>query len=299
MPHAAPTATDDDATRAAAIRALCAEVFARPDTLVQALTHPIDGPWVIEPHAHRDQLQLDLFEHCAGRLWIDGRWVALSGMTAMASPPGATHGYQLQPEARHDGPGRVYHVRLRVGGALRRSASRVFEPVAGELAGVTALVAAMRVVIRLGAVDGVRPPMLLARLAEVLCLWPGGTAGASRETSGGYAEPSRNERGMSAALDLIDKRLADPPGIEELAHVAHFSSRHFSRRFQAAMGCTPHTYITARRFALARQVLSQDRLKISDVAEQLGFGSVATFSRWFSQQAGVSPSSFREDPSVM
>jgi len=104
---------------------------------------------------------------------------------------------------------------------------------------------------------------------------------------------------MSAALDRIDRRLDGPPGIEELAQVAHFSGRHFSRRFQAAMGATPHTYITARRFALARQVLSQDRLKINQVAEQLGFGSVATFSRWFSQQAGISPSKFREDPGVM
>jgi len=65
------------------------------------------------------------------------------------------------------------------------------------------------------------------------------------------------------------------------------------------MGATPHTYITARRFALARQVLSQDRLKINQVADQLGFGSVATFSRWFSQQAGISPSKFREDPGMM
>ncbi|NBC10188.1 MAG: helix-turn-helix domain-containing protein [Planctomycetes bacterium] len=288
---------DDPTDRDAAIRALCAAVFASPGMLVQALTHPIDGPWVIAPHTHEHQLQFDLLEHCAGRVMAEDQWSSISGTTALVSRPGTAHGYELAPSADHGGPGRVYHVRLKAQPGLAAPLKGVFPAVAGELSGTAALVAAMRVVIRLGAVPGVRPPMLLARLAEAFCLWPG--PGRTVGEAAPYAEPEQHERGMSAALDLIDKRLHNPPSIDELASVAHFSVRHFARRFHAAMGCTPHTYITARRFALARQVLSQDRLKINQVAEQLGFGSVATFSRWFSQQAGVSPSKFREDPAVM
>ncbi len=283
--------------RDAVIRVLCADLFASPQKIVQALTHPIDAHWVIPPHAHEDQLQFDLLEHCAGRVMAEGKWSAITGTTALMSAPGAEHGYEIDPQPDHDAPGRVYHVRIAVDRTLSARLAAIYPAVSSDLSGVAALVAAMRVVIRLGAVEHVRPPMLLVRLAEALCLWPSPGRGMSQSTP--YIEPEQNERGMSAALDLIDQRLSDPPSIEELASVAHFSVRHFARRFQAAMGCTPHTYITARRFALARQVLSQDRLKINQVADQLGFGSVATFSRWFSQQAGISPSRFREDPAVM
>jgi len=284
------------AQRDATIRALCAGLFASPERIEQSLTHPVDGPWEIAPHAHENLLQFDLLESCAGRAMIDGQWTALSGTTAMVALPGQMHGYELLPDEDQGAAGRVYHIRFGIETSLANALHGVFPPLVTELAGMTALVAAMRVVIRLGAVENVRPPMLMARLAEAMCLWPGG---ASVDAAAPYAEPEEHERGMSAALDLIEKRLSDPPMIDELAAVAHFSVRHFSRRFQSAMGCTPHTYITARRFALARQVLSQDRLKINQVADQLGFGSVATFSRWFSQQAGISPSRFREDPGLM
>ncbi len=296
MPLATAQAPDAP-RRDTAIRTLCASLFSEPSRIEQSLTHPVDGPWSIAPHAHDNLLQFDLLEHCAGRAMVGDQWSDLSGTTAMVALPGQSHGYELEPQPDHEAPGRVYHIRFRIDADAFGLTRGVFPALVTELEGVTALVAAMRVVIRLGAVREVRPPMLMARLAEALCLWP--TGGASGDAAAPYAEPDAHERGMSAALDMIDKRLSSPPSIEELASIAHFSVRHFARRFHAAMGCTPHTYITARRFALARQVLSQDRLKINQVADQLGFGSVATFSRWFSQQAGMSPRRFREDPAIM
>jgi len=46
-------------------------------------------------------------------------------------------------------------------------------------------------------------------------------------------------------------------------------------------------------------MLLQDRLKTHQIADALGFSSSATFSRWFSHHAGVSPGRFRQDPHVM
>lgn len=297
MPPESP-ATAATADRNTVIRRLCAAFFDDPDRIIQPLTHPIDGPWIITPHAHDDQLQFDLLERCTGRAWLEGRWHPLSGTSAMVAMPGQDHGYELGPANANDPPGRVYHLRLRLDASRQAGLRGVFPALVTDLGPAAALTAAMRVVIRLGAVAGIRPPMLMARLSEAMCLWPG-TTGTGSVADAPCAEPLTHERGMSAALDMIDRRLTDPPTIEELAGIAHFSPRHFSRRFHAALGCTPHTYITARRFAMARQVLSQDRLKINQVAEHLGFGSVATFSRWFSQQAGISPTEFRANPGLM
>lgn len=261
--------------------------------LAHTATHRVDQPLHFARHTHDDLLQFDLLAGCVGRAWSDGRWVALQGGSALVAYPGDEHGYDLE---EGQPPSRVYHLRLRVRSDWPVVAGRVYPTVTTGLGSVEAVASAMRVVMRLGVIDAVRPPLLLARLCEALTCWPGaGDSGAPLVDTA----PEEEARGLEAAVDLIEHRLTEPPSSEELAEVAHFSVRHFARRFRAAYGCTPHDYITARRFALARQLLSQERLSVTHVADELGFGSVATFSRWFSQQAGLSPTAFRENPSLM
>ncbi len=276
----------------AALRDLCRRLFQSPRIITHTVSHQITQPFHFARHAHDNLLQFDLLIGCAGRAWCDGRWVALQGHSALVAYPRQEHGYDLEPGG---GAARVYHLQLEVDPSWPAVAERVFPAGSTNVAGAESLASAMRVVVRLGVIDAVRPPLLLARLAEALALWPGvGAEGRATEDS-----PEDTERGLEAAVDLIERRLADPPSAEELAATAHFSVRHFTRRFRAAYGCTPHDYLTARRFALGRQLLSQERLSVTHVAEQLGFGSVATFSRWFTQQAGLSPTAFRENPSLM
>ena len=291
--------------RQRAIRAVAAAVFADPARLRATLTHRIVERFDIVPHRHDDVLQFDLLVDCGGRAKVDDTWHELSGVTTLLAPPGSEHGYRLEPEAGVDGEGeggRVYHVRVAVGGMPRwpeAGAGGLPRIVTGQRAN-EALASAMRVVVRLGAVEAARPPLLLARLAEAMCLWPtaeDAAEGALPRT--GDDSPEGALRGLEAAVEMLETRMSDPPPLDELAAVAQFSVRHFTRRFQHAFGCTPHAYATARRFAEARQLLSQERLQVGQIAEHLGFTSVATFSRWFSQQAGQSPTAFRRDPEIM
>lgn len=284
--------------RDAAVRELCSHLFADPARLVQTLTHQIEARFEIAPHTHDDVLQFDLLVGCAGRVWAQGRSHAIAGTTALVSPPGDTHGYTLEPG---DGPSRVYHFKLRVEPGWGAVKQRAWPAALVDVGAAEPLRAALRAVMRLGVVERLRPPLLMVRVAEVLCLWPTARGQAERATLGTAAgdDDAQQERRMAAAVALIDARLADPPDLDELAQAAHYSPRHFARRFRRLYGCTPHTYLTAKRFALARQMLTEDRLRITHIADRLGFGSVATFSRWFSQQAGVSPTDYRQDPTVM
>ncbi len=283
--------SDDASSHQDALRDSCARLFAQPTRLAQTLTHRVDPSFAIAPHTHERELQFDLLVGCNGRVWCDQRWTPIHGVTAMVAYPRQEHGYEL---VRGDEPSRVYHLRLRVEPSWPAVKRRSWPTLLTGLREDKALTAALRVVMRLGLVEAVRPPLLLARLSEALCLWPRD----AKETTHVSDEPEELERGLNRAVAMIEQRVADPPSLEELAKVAHFSPRHFTRRFEAAFGCTPHTYITARRFQLARELLSQDRLKVVQVAEAVGFSTVATFSRWFSQQAGMSPTAFRADPSI-
>lgn len=294
-----PAIVDDASAHEQAVRELCSKVFADPSLLVQTLTHQISDTFTIREHVHDDVMQFDLLVGCGGTVWSEGNAIAIEGNTAMVSPPGCEHGYELFPG---DQTSRVYHFKLRVAEdwQIIREAQAEFPRVVTGLGTVEALAAAMRSMTRLGLIEHLRPILLIARLAEVLCLWPT-DQGDARPIAGdeGGRDDSDVDQRMAAAFELIERRLSNPPSLDELARAAHFSPRHFARRFRRLYGCTPHTYITARRFALARQSLTQQRLSVTQIARSLGFGSVATFSRWFTQQAGASPSQYREDPTVM
>ena len=283
---------------AAARRELCSRLFAEPPLLIETLAHEVRGRFVIEPHVHDELLQLDLLVDCGGRAYADGQWRKIEAITALATPPGDLHGYVLVPGGRSP---YVYHVKLRCRRSWPAVRRRAFLPILTGLRRAEALVAALRIVVQLGYIRQTQPPALIPRLAEALCRWP-----LSTDDRGGphaaFGTVDELPAGIAAAVKLIDDRLDDPPALSELAAIAHLSPRHFSRQFEAQFGCTAHAYATARRYAAARELLLGSDLRIHAVADRLGFGSAAIFSRWFSKQggrAGLGPRAYRESPTAM
>lgn len=67
----------------------------------------------------------------------------------------------------------------------------------------------------------------------------------------------------------------------------------FAERFLAATGVTPLRYVTELRMRLASQWIGRDRMSIEIVAERLGYGSQAAFSRAFKRTMGKSPGAMR------
>ncbi len=292
------TAPDDRTTSdESAVADLCARLFKEPERLDQAVTHAIDHRLYIGPHAHKELLQLDLICGCTGSCLVDGQWRRVQGISVMSTYPGALHGYELVPR---DHSARVYNIRLRVRGSWSAVSRQVFQPWTGTIDPGRGLIPALRLLTESASIAGYRPALTLARLAEVLCLWPRTSQGAGDMPAGfSLAGLCELDHELSEAVRLIHERAGRPPTLEELAERANMSPRHFARRFEALMGCTPHAYLTARRFARARDMLLQPHRKTHEVAEALGFSSPATFSRWFHQHAGVSPRDFRNDPHVL
>lgn len=296
MPDAAaPVALARHADAHTAVRTLCRRLFEDPTRLTQTLTHQVTRPFNIAPHEHERTLQFDLILGCGGRAFAGGAWQRIKRVTALVSHPGQPHGYELVPG---DQPSRVYHIKMKVEESDPRPP---FPPLLTGLSRSQDLTAALQVVCRLHLVKQWQSPLMLARLAEALCLWPQAAPDRPEVDAGKVhaiaADPTHSD--LAAAVDLIDKRVHDPPSMEEMAESVSYSPRHFARRFRALFGCTPHTYVTARRLDHARRLLLENRLLVHEVAEALGFSSVATFSRWFATHVGRPPTAFRNDPRVM
>ena len=98
---------------------------------------------------------------------------------------------------------------------------------------------------------------------------------------------------LRRARDLIDREYAKPLDVPTMARRALMSPAHFSRRFRAAYGETPYSYLMTRRIERAMFLLRETDRSITDICMDVGFSSLGTFSRMFRDVVGVAPSDFR------
>jgi AraC-like DNA-binding protein len=114
-------------------------------------------------------------------------------------------------------------------------------------------------------------------------------------TAGAIPPGSREERNrwLLRARDAIDRDYAQPLDIPALARVALVSEAHFVRTFRATFGETPHRYLQRRRVERAMALLRNTARSVTDICWAVGFSSLGTFSRTFSDIVGRSPSAFR------
>ena len=82
-----------------------------------------------------------------------------------------------------------------------------------------------------------------------------------------------------------------------MARAALMSPAHFSRKFRAAYGETPYSYLMTRRIERAMTLLRRGDLSVTDVCFAVGFSSLGTFSTRFTELVGVAPSVYRRDHS--
>lgn len=100
---------------------------------------------------------------------------------------------------------------------------------------------------------------------------------------------------VSRALALIEAGALDSGSLESLAERVGLGTRQLRRLFIKHLGAAPSTVAQTRRLLLAKQLLHQTRLPMSDVALASGFASIRRFNEAFSQLYGRSPSSLRRE----
>ena len=75
----------------------------------------------------------------------------------------------------------------------------------------------------------------------------------------------------------------------DLAKVCHISRSHLSALFKKEVGCSFPEYLVNFRIHKAAKLLKEENLRVSEVAELVGYQDVAHFSKIFKKYMGVSP----------
>ena len=92
---------------------------------------------------------------------------------------------------------------------------------------------------------------------------------------------------------LEEGRLDEKAGLEDIADQFELSSRQIRRIVQKELGVPPIQLLLTRRLLLAKQLLTETTLPVTDVAFASGFASLRRFNDAFSARYGMPPTRLR------
>jgi AraC family transcriptional regulator, regulatory protein of adaptative response / DNA-3-methyladenine glycosylase II len=107
-----------------------------------------------------------------------------------------------------------------------------------------------------------------------------------------------SDENVCRALALISEGWLEEGSIETLASRVNVSARHLRRLFIDKVGATPLQVHQAHRISVAKQLLTETALPITQVALAAGFASVRRFNDAFHARCGIVPSAVRRRAAV-
>ena len=115
------------------------------------------------------------------------------------------------------------------------------------------------------------------------------------ERAPGLSPAEAGTRLADAAAMLIAEGALEDGGLEALGDRLGVSARHLRRVFRARFGVTPVAYAQTRRLLLAKALLTDTAMPVTDVAYASGFSSLRRFNALFAGRYRLAPSALRRE----
>lgn len=112
------------------------------------------------------------------------------------------------------------------------------------------------------------------------------------ELAPGRARVDAVSRLAALAVDHIEDGLGED-GVEGLASILGVSSRHLRRACEAELGVSPVELAQTQRLLLAKQLLTDTRMPVVEVAFASGFASLRRFNALFKERYRMAPTALR------
>ncbi|HEY2658393.1 MAG TPA: helix-turn-helix domain-containing protein [Caulobacteraceae bacterium] len=247
--------------------------------------------WNIRAHAHSDLNHIFLLTQGAGEMNADGQSIPFAAPCLLTVPAGVIHGFVYEPETAGS-------VLTLAGGYLRELIGRedafrgLFEqpaqlslddpqPVSdayGRLGRELAWTAP-------GHVAAVEAHLMTILVEALRLIWQ---AGAAAPVASGSAL-----RLVARFREAVEAGYRAGATIDAYAQHLCVTTTKLRRACLAAAGCSPIGIVQARLLLEAKRALLYTNMTVAETAYYLGFDDPAYFSRFFTQQEGVSPKAFR------
>ena len=148
--------------------------------------------------------------------------------------------------------------------------------------------------LRLGAVDYLLKPFHDGDLENAVTRIQQRRQPAAEATPIGAARKGDKSKYVLEAMDYISKHYNEPDiSVGTVAQSLNISEGYLSHTFKKETDYTLLNYLTRYRIHKAMELLKDCRVKVYEVAEQVGYRDIAYFSATFKKYAGISPSEYQ------
>lgn len=103
----------------------------------------------------------------------------------------------------------------------------------------------------------------------------------------------QNRHRFAYVLQYIREHLTDNLSVQQLANLACMSKPHFFRLFKRELGMSPLDFILHERIHLAKRLLADPNLSVSEAGYQSGFNNLTHFTLQFKKTEGIPPSQYK------
>lgn len=111
-------------------------------------------------------------------------------------------------------------------------------------------------------------------------------------------QSGRAEKERNVELEVkkyIREHMMDNITVTSIADELHFNPQYLMRVFKSKTEMSIVEYITKVRIDSAKKILAETELPIKEVANMVGYGDYAYFTRVFRKETGEAPSRYRND----
>jgi AraC family transcriptional regulator len=98
---------------------------------------------------------------------------------------------------------------------------------------------------------------------------------------------------MRRATELLAAHLDGKIALQQVAEACELSVSHFARAFKKTFRKPPHSWLTERRLDRAKDLMTNSRSALADIAARCGFADQSALNRSFKRIHGVSPGIWR------
>ena len=103
-----------------------------------------------------------------------------------------------------------------------------------------------------------------------------------------------NDNAIDRILDYCEKHYTEKNSLEEMSRQLFLSKFYISRLFGEQLGISLTSYINSLRIESAVKLLLTTEMPVTDICFTVGFSSIRTFNRVFSDRIGIPPKEYRD-----
>lgn len=107
-------------------------------------------------------------------------------------------------------------------------------------------------------------------------------------------QPIRKATKFDNIVQYINDHICEKLSITALCNKIHLSPNYFTESFRKKIGYSPIKYINLKKIELAKTLLYEGKMNISQISDYLGFDSPYYFSKVFKNFTGTSPMRYKK-----